>query len=304
MEKENELKKHIEKLCRPIFEKAADENKKTLVSVGPSSLKNEKFTYYQPHNYRLYLDFNKKNFQPNPISTTQSSKEKRLVTLVFKYLTKNYGKEHEYQNFLGCRIRVKKTQVEVTNHIEHKRWYVIKILSRKEVFHQVKEITDKKDRECIQALKSFIKLFGGSSKYQVLNRMSDDKVMNDSIKEKIPKKMKFRTSIVKKLYNEPNIEYNDPVTAANAMHNMGIEELAPEISMELATIKEAVYGTIKQNESTSSLIREHIHMNVKEGQTMLEFHKDIRVHNRVLKGIDKSFKKFNSLLSQKKITEY
>ena len=297
------LEKHIESIVKPIFEEAAQEVSKNRLSVGQQTLSNKKKCYYQPHNYRLYFDFNKETFSPEPIYENRYKELKQLKTLVFIYNILN-SNEHQYKNFIGCTIWVKKTQIEITNLIDHKKWYVVNIGTREEVRNQVFDICNEKDEQCKNVLRKFISLFGGSSNFNILNRMFDHKVMDSNIRKKIPKHMKFRTEVVKKLYNEHNVEYSDPVSAANYMHNMGIEELAPEIHNDLIVIKEAIFGTLKQNESISKLIGEHINLNIQESSSLHEFHKDVKVHNKVLKGIDKSFRRFNSLLSQKKLKEY
>lgn len=305
--KNTSLKEYISYIVKPIFEKAAQETIINQVSVGLTNKKQEKFCYYQPHNYRLYFDFSKENFNPKPMSTNQCQDKKRLVTLVYSHKVKN-SKEHEYNNFLGCRIRVKASQVEVTNNLDHKRWYTIKISNKKDISKQVTNITNVKDNQCINALKKFIGLHGGSSNFEILNRMSDDKVMDSNIRKKIPKKMKFRTTAVKKLYNEPNVEYSSPVEAANYMHNMGLEELAPEIEAKLDELKahsnmlwEGIKGIVEVNKSTADTFNSF-------ATNFLPIHREhavnIKSHTKVLKNISKGFNKFNTLLSQRRLGEY
>lgn len=218
----DDLYLYVNRIVRPIFEKVAHETPKNRVSVGGGRSDKNKIALYSPHFYRLYIDFSKKTFNPNPLIKTDL---KRSVDVTYK--SKNHNSEHQYSNFMGCRITVKKTQIEIQNMIEHKRNYVLDLgeSARSEAI----EILKKKDQECLNALKEFIKIFGGSSEFKILNRKGEHKVWGTSGINTIPMKTTFHNDIVKKVYNERNAEYMDPVFAVNHLVNSGVIEVVPSI---------------------------------------------------------------------------
>lgn len=221
-----DLQAFTRRVAGKIFEKVLLETPKNQTLVGSDIKNHPKCCYYQPHNYRLYFEFSKENFNPQKPS---------LVSLVYNYRIKN-SKEHEYDNFLNCRIRVKKNQIEITNKIEPKKWYIIELKSTTEIEKQIKGIIEKKDKESIEVLKEFIKLHGGNSNFEILNKHSEDKIMGEDKIDLLPLKMKFQTSIVKKVYNEKNVEFSNPVFAATYLQNRAVEEITPEIAQEISNI--------------------------------------------------------------------
>jgi len=213
---------YVNRIVEPIFLKVLQETPKNLLMGGGRGSEKNKIALYSPHNYRLYIDFSKDNFNPKPY-IKPSLKSVGVVT----YERLNNGHEHKYDNFLGCSIRVKKNQIEIQNKIEHKRSYSIEISENAK--NQIIDIIKKKDSECIEALKTFISIYGGSSNYKILKRTSEDKVFGTSSINSIPIKEKFHSQIVKKVYNEPNVEFYDPVFAVNHLINSGVVEVVPSL---------------------------------------------------------------------------
>jgi hypothetical protein len=71
--------------------------------------------------------------------------------------------------------------------------------------------------------------------------------MGDNITNKIPKPIMFRNKVVKKLYNEQNLEYSDGISDVNdvAYHdnytrNLGLQDYAPEIAQSISDLAKAV----------------------------------------------------------------
>lgn len=227
------LKKHIDSIVKPIFEKAAKETAKNPISVGQHG-NNKNYSLYQPHNFRRYYDFSKTNFNPETAPKSAVTEHKILNRT-----------EHTFNPFLNCRITVKKNQVEVINKIEPKRWYKIELDNIDYIKQQIKDIIIKKENECYNVLQQFIAHYGGFSTFKILNRKSEDKVEHEDIIDLLPLKQKFHNPPVKKVYNEKNIEFNDPVFASNYLRTRAIEDRADTITDELNELK-TIFKEVKE----------------------------------------------------------
>ena len=218
----DELSLYVDRIVRPIFEKVAKEMPLNRLSVGGGRSNQKDVGLYCPHFYRLYMSFSKENFNPVPLNrpTFKGSVD---VT----YQSKNHGSEHEYRNFFGCRITVKKNQIEVQNYIDHKKNYVVDIGEGAKI--QTIDIIRRKDIECLKALKEFIKVYGGSSDLKILKRKAEHKVFGTNGINTLPIKATFHNEVVKKVYNERNVEYHDPVFAVNHLINSGCIEVVPSL---------------------------------------------------------------------------
>ncbi len=247
---------------------------KNHMMVGSTSKKTNTYCLYKPHNFRRYFDFSKKNFNPKPTPQT--------IPIKYGYKALNYNKEHLFSNIYKCSIRIKKSQAEVINH--HVRWFRIDLKGIEHIKKQIFKITKRKEKECVRSLKWFIKHFGGSSKYKVLNIHSEDKIMAENFIDSLPTKMKFHFPPVKKVYNERNVEFQDPVFASNYLRNRAVEDVAPDIFKALTDIGTSMYNL------NSNLI-----------PTINDLNKNMKSHLSAIKNIDKSFKRFNSLMAQKKL---
>ncbi len=233
-EKDDVLKKHIDKLVKPKFEKVAEEISKNPMRVVSGVKPPTKYCLYSPHNFRRYFDFSKTNFNPkNP---------GKSAVVEYRILNKT---EHSYNDFLECRIIIKKTQVEVINKKEAKRWFRIELGDIDNIKFQIKQIIIKKENECIDALKEFIKQYGGCSDFNILNRSSEDKIEDEDVVNLLPIKQRFHSPPVKKVYNEKNVEFSDPVFASNYLRTRAIEDIAPQISIELKGINIELQGELK-----------------------------------------------------------
>lgn len=176
--------------------------------------------FYKPHNYRLYFDFNSKKLT-NPKTHPKGWVYKGIVN----------SKEHLYTYRL-FNLRVKKNTIEVQN--KDNRWFPVELSTKSD--KQIKDIIEKKDEQCIRVLKAFIHHYGGSSNYIIKNRHSEDKVTAEDKIDLIPIKQKWHSKEVKKVYNEPNVEFSSPAFAANYIRNRAIENIAPEIMDYLYTV--------------------------------------------------------------------
>jgi len=236
MEKEITPEEYVSSIVTPIFNKVLKETSKNPMSVGGFG----SYCIYHPHNYRLYIDFDKTNFNPN------RCKEGRLGR--FNIIN---SKEYRFKDFLNCTITIKKTQVEIRNYIEADRKFTIEINTN--ATKQFNEIIFNKDNQCKEVLKQFIKEFGGDSKYIILNRFSENKIWNESSIDAIPKSFKWDTKISKKLYNEHNVEFKTPMGAATYISERAMEQSAPGIRERLDNISSNIGGV----SSIASAIQDH-----------------------------------------------
>jgi len=232
------IKEYISRKVTPIFNEFLKENAINPMTVGNKGIKLPKKCYYQPHNYRLYFPFSKTNFKP--------------TEPYFKHGFKIVNKTELQKEFLNCKIRVKKQQIEIINKINHNNWYPVEISEKAE--QQIISIIQKKDRESIDVLRKFIKKYGGNSDFNILNRHSEDKVQHEDFIDLLPLKMKFHNKLVKKVYNEANVEFSNPVLACNYITNRSLENITPSILKGLNDIKGRI-DTISPIEPIKTEIR-------------------------------------------------
>ena len=200
--------------------------------VGTTQESQLYIAYYQPHNYRLYFDFSRENF--NPQTTLLDSAKRGMLNTPFTYQISNRT-EFIFKFEKCCTIRVKRSMIEIINMIEHKRYYPIEWNDK--IYDQIMMITEKKDNECIKILKDFLSVFGGVSRLEIKNRyVQEHKLADESAIAQMPLPMKFYTDIVKKEYNEPNIEFKTSVQAATYAETRAIERIAPAIKHDLDKI--------------------------------------------------------------------
>jgi len=276
------IKDYIEKVTTPIFEKTLQETKKNRTLVGSQKKISNIYSLYSPHNYRLYFDFEKTNFHPlRPSKPTYKIDGGRLGL-------KNSKEWVTKEQIWGCNLIIKKTQVQINNLIEPKRWYLILMGDIDKRKQQVMEIHQRKINEGIWALKSFLRVYGGVSKFKLLRIWCEEKIMRDKPIDRLPIDMFFKTKNVKKDYNEPNIEYfGDPVGAANYFSNRGVEDISPKIANSLNELS-------LRFDNMGNRIIDMMNNRI---QVDTELAINIKTHNKV-------FKKLDKLLSQTSLRKW
>ncbi len=213
----------VSKIVKPIFDKSLSEIKKNHMMVGKVGSKKEFISYYNPHNYRLYIDFS-------------LSLDAKLI--IYKDHSQKYGFKFKnstellIDNFHGCQIRIKKNQAEILNKKirEH-------IIYWENPENQIRAIVDQKDQECIRALQEFIKSFGGKSNFKILNKHSENKISNELMINRIKKNLTWHNPITKKVYKEHNVEFSNPILASNYLENRAIEIIAPQIAQSMDSMR-------------------------------------------------------------------
>jgi len=211
----------LEAEVKKILSKVPQETLNNPMMVGKEGNK----CFYNLHNHRLYFDFNRKGFLYKPYS-------KKLGFIKHKVINKI---EHIFIHD-DYTIWVKKKQVIIQNKMMSKKWFPIDVSTNasEHIGKIIKEYYD----SCILLFKAFIKVYGGSSNFNLLNATSENKVKGERAIDYIPLKMRFHNDIVKKVYNESNVEFQAPPYAATYLSNRAIEEVAPEIAYRLKSLEE------------------------------------------------------------------
>ena len=272
-QKERSVEEYISRIVKPIFEKVAKETLKNRISVGEKGVTTIKFCTINIHNYRLYFDFSKRNFKP-----LTEPKTSVLPSFLVEHRIKN-STEHEYNNFYGFRITVKRNQIEMINKIDADKWYRIDLSNTDRIKPQIAQITIDKDKQAISTLNKFISIYGGYSSFKILNRHSETKVLGEDKISLIPIKQHWHTDVVKKVYNEPNAEFSDPAFASNYLRTRALEDNMDRIDRMQGLLETMTDKLVFIAENYES----HVGM-VKEGF--------------------KLFKKINRRLDQKKLNNW
>lgn len=209
--------------------------------VGSSTNEHHITFLYQPHNYRLYLDFDKTDFHHKKPSNHALQKYKSMVGIfntAYTYTPINYDSEHKYDGFMFCQVRIKKSQVEIINkwNDAHK-WRQISCDSVGEIDQRIDELLDRRKEQCIDALRCFIDLHGGKSDFRILGERYEEGIHGDEYIDKLPPGMIIHDTHFKKVYNKKLefIKHKDQKRAGvkTFISNRTIEKISPEIADEI-----------------------------------------------------------------------
>ena len=272
----NSFEEAINRITTPIFERVLKETTKNHMSVGGVGHKKKKYCIVHLHNCRLYFDFFKDNLDITKL------KKPCFDTMV--YSLKN-STEHQLNYFNKCRITIKKTQVEVQNKIDTLKKHRIKLDSNAK--NRINKIVIQKITESKRVLRKFIKEYGGKSNLNILNLYCETKVWHEDFIDSVPIDAKWHDKVSKKVYNEKNVEFSNPIFASNYIKNQSIKDKEPEMMDQLLLL----------NTKFDRFFTEFIPI-------QKEFAINIKSHTKVIKQMAKGFKKFNGLLSQKRISDF
>jgi len=271
------LKDYIDKLIIPIFDKVHRKSSNNPMMVGRVQKKEISFLW-QPHNYRLYFYFNKTNFIP-PTS-------KSIYKTRSKYELKNYGSEHHFYNWKDCKITIKKTMVEVINKSHNKQWRLITANSIPQIKKKIDQVVENLNKQGISALKSIIRRFGGISDCKIIKVRGEHGIHGIDYLDRIPEDMVIHDTIFKKVY-KGKVEFYDPANIKNFVSNMALKDIAPEIAESIDNLGNQLILTIRSLDKSIKLEIENK-----------------KLHLEILNNIDKSFKRFNKLLSQTSLRKW
>lgn len=194
------VERYVRDKVKPIFDKVLQETSKNRVSVGECGFRGF-YVFYQPHNCRVYFDYVK------PVKPTfgGSVVVKNSSELMFKEL------------FGGCRVTIKKNCVELINMVDVDKRFVVRLKSARD---DIVKVLVGKISQTSSVLKLLINRFGGSSSFQIINfSVQDNKFEHESFIDSIGVKGKFRNEVLKKVYDERNVEFSDPSFAVNYLTN-------------------------------------------------------------------------------------
>lgn len=229
-------KEHIKRITDRVFNKVLQEILEKPTWGRGRVGKKPDFCYYQPHAFRRYYDFSHEGFN-------HTEPRYNLGVGWGRFQTRK--REHDdlvLKDFWGCTIIVRKQSIDIRNLVDHKKWFTIKLEPAEGIHNQVAKIIQAKEAECRQALEKFIECYGGKSEFKLLKEFSDDKIMHEQKINLLPLNMKFNTPIVKKQYNEPNVEFSSPVYAATYLETRAIERVLPSLQDQLNEIQKAIYA--------------------------------------------------------------
>jgi len=172
-----------------------------------------------------------------------------------------------------------------------------RIGNKKETFFIERSTTEELEKRINEKKKKIErKLDKALYKYAAQNKLSipykkpiwlrhEDFIKGEEYIDKIPRETVIHDTVFKKVYPE-GIEFiggknKEPtVSLKNYIKNRAIEDISPQIASEL---RDFHYTT---------------------GKLLAEFSTQIRLHLAVLNNIDGSFKKFNKLISQKRLSDF
>ena len=275
-------KKHIDKLVTPIFDKVLQEIKpNTMIGVTPITF------LWRPNNYRLQFNFKKETFKRN---TTIAS---GVTPLNFgtKFILKGYN-----ETTIILDIPKHKKQAKITLIYKPKRrfYYHIKCSNLKAIDTRINEKVRNIENKLIYALNGFISQYGGgyvpNSKKWV--RFEDDIHGEDYI-DKIPRDLIITDTYFKKVYQK-GLEFKNPAYVKSYISNRAVEEIAPDIA-------EAINGLGSKFDQFTDKVTPAIENLATNMSTHVKVMKDI---GQGIKEFNKTVKKLDSRLSQKKLGEW
>ncbi len=303
MEKDNEdkdsVKEHIRRLVKPIFDKSLKETISNHTMGGYGSSGVPVVYLWQPHNFRLYFDFSKVGFEPRkPSSKVLKEMKVRFSFFNSAYTSSslNFGAEHIFKDFMFCTIRVKKFQVEVINHYHSKQWRKIVAVTLEDVDKRIDEVMGELKSRSVQALRSFIELHGGFSKFSVLKERCEHGIHGVDFLDGIKDHVIFDDTYAKKLYRyKPEVK--DVASLKSIVSNDALNRFSPIICQELRDIKACVD---EKYESIGVGLKGVESAFISVSDTLLPTIKDLgdnmKAHVSIMKGIERGISVLNERL--------
>lgn len=238
----------VEAAINKIFSDATQETRSDRESVGRRRRSGEvspipeKSLLWQPHDFRLYIDFDREGFKPKKPSDRGLRKIKTSVARfnpAYTFSSKNHGKEFLYKDFMGCTLEIKKHQVAVHNRSHAKQWRLIKRGSIDEIKARITEVMKRLEEEAVQALQVFIRIHGGKSSYRILYKRCEHGIHGDSYLDRIPPELVINDTVFKKVYQH-KVEFKDEVAMKTYIANRSIEEIAPDIARSIDNLAQRI----------------------------------------------------------------
>ena len=294
--KKETFEEHVRKIVTPIFDKILNEKSKPpqeiskdTMCVSKSSVdkrENPIIFYWRPNNYRLQIPFNKENIdlginKENLTLLREKRKGSVVTTKKGKIKVSNFGSK------LNCRIdglsiMIDKRFATITYSLRsatqknksEKATYKIEARNLNEIHKRIDERVKEIKEICINAIKKFIKLYGGKADIDSAKFTRHE----DSVhaEDWIPDEAIIYDTHFKKVYPR-EVEFKNPTFVKNFYSNRVIEEIAPEIAKE-----------IKDNNNSIEDIKKVIIVEL--NPILRKFTKQIKLHLEVQEETKKTLK--------------
>lgn len=246
------VSRELQSKINGIFDKVLKENSENQILVGGVGSESSKEVFVeldeksnsvlvQPHNISAYFDFDKSTFKES--------------------LTRGHGLVGDWRNhnsefvvnYLDCTIKIKKSQIQIINMINHKTWSMIPL--DESVEDRTLNLGLVKLKECFFVLEKFISNFGGFSNYNVLKFLIQEfKIESEDFIDLQPMKEKFSNKVVSKYYNHKEIELSNPLLAVNYISNQALNKNMPSIVKEFNKL----YSYMELHNNFSAWVKKHI----------------------------------------------
>lgn len=195
----------------------------TLVGISAS------FSSFNPHNYRLYFDYEK----------PKQGWVERSVLGRFDFIKIQNSTERVYLHVeTGWKVTAKKNQVELRKKHINRDW---KQIDNAHV-EEADRVIEQKRLEGIRVFKEFVEDYNISTTFTLLNEYVIDNAVKNILTEKVPINAFWQDDVSKKLYGENKVEYSKLIYAKNEMRNAGLKAFSPEIVEHLSNIYKKLSG--------------------------------------------------------------
>ncbi len=292
-EKKDPLKKHIEKLTTPTFEKAAKERK-------PSSMTTIKPIYkifFRPNNWRL----------KQQIKTRDNSTMYKLAKAIGSAIKKKDFTYNEHtklvfiKNYNGITIQLGKnttTAIYSQKIIKgNKQIYFIRAYSTEHLEERIDQLKDDIKKKMVDALRIFCKAYNIETIGNAAWDRYEDFIKGEEFIDKIPVSTIIHDTYFKKVYGQ-GIEFKQTdkkeeptVHLKNYIVNQAIKRHSPEIAESIEILGNALLNNL--NPSIVTLAKElelHRKVELSELATNKERLKTDKVMQNTLKDISHTLK--------------
>ena len=263
-----ELSKTFKRSDLPLFdgfmkklEETPMEMSSTLTVGGSVDSKKIQPRWIVPHAHRLFFAFSKETFRcPEwPVPRGVGNGSLVLFFPVEKPEWKNSNSELHIK-FSHYEVKVKKTQIEILNLVEHKRPYSVEQnLSHDGIKARVREVKREKQRQTLGFLRGLIGQYGGKSDCQILKELVDIKYFDDRMIPLTPLGQTWFKKDIKRAYpDEHNVEPLTWDAAENLVSNMTLRDYAPAIADEQRVMNERLSAIESKLSSFSSERRREV----------------------------------------------
>lgn len=264
-EKDSAYKKHIDKLVKPIFEKALQERKPNSMTTTSETYK----IFWRPNNYRRKIQ----------IKTRDNSTMQKIGNAIGSAIKKKDFTYNEHtklvfiKNYNGITIQLGKntiTGIYSQKIIEGKKEiYLIKANSTEDLEERITQIKQEIKEKIDNSLRIFCKEFDAESISTPMWDRYEDFIKGEDFIDKIPVSTIIHDTYFKKVYGQ-GIEFKqtedkeDPtVNLKNYIVNQATKRHSPEIAKSIETLGDALLN--KLNPAIEKLTEQiTVHLAVQE----------------------------------------